>query len=162
MVITLFSYKVNISAIFYWNPSWNGSFWSLYTYILYGDSNWCPFNTKKIVRAIKTCPIGIFGHELSSKLAIFWHKISIFSIFMYNNTPSVICHWKGMTMSIYNPLSLNLYDVPIIAQNFDDTSVLQCKLYLKVRLICLSLTKKVAPFFLQAFTEEVLVESGLN
>ena len=87
---------------------------------------------KKIARAIKTCPIGIFGHELSSKLAIFWHKISIFSIFMYNNTPSVICHWKGMTMSIHNPLSLNLYDVPIIAQNFDDASGIQCKLYLTV------------------------------
>ena len=41
-----------------------------------------------------------------------------------------------MAMSIHNPFCLNLYDIPISAQNFGDTSGIQCNLYLTV---CLSL-----------------------
>ena len=37
-----------------------------------------------------------------------------------------------MAMSIHNQFCLNLYDIPKSAQNFDDMSGIQCKLYLTV------------------------------
>ena len=58
------------------------------------------------------------------------------------NAPSVIHHWKGMAMSIHNPFCLNLYDIPKSAQNFDDTSGIQCKLYLTVCLTVVSVYKQ--------------------
>ena len=37
-----------------------------------------------------------------------------------------------MAMSIHNPFCLNLYDIPKSTQNFDDASIILCKLYLTV------------------------------
>ena len=51
-----------------------------------------------------------------------------FSHFLYSNPPSVIHNWKCTVMSIHNPLSFDLYDTPINAQNFDDIVDKSCKL----------------------------------
>ena len=78
-----------------------------------------------------------FKHVLLEFLVMIWAQKSHFLaqnlnflIFLCMNTPSVIHHWKGMAMSIHNPFCLNLYDIPISAQNFGDTSGIQCNLYL--------------------------------